>query len=63
MNKKHLIWVLPILGFLVVYLLGAFYSATFNITKWAVSTRAIIAVLGALCAILGGMLSKEYSND
>jgi hypothetical protein len=44
--------ILGSLGFLFVYLLGAFYSVTFNISNWLESTRFIVSIFGSIAFII-----------
>jgi len=44
--------ILGSLGFLFIYLLGAFYSVTFNISNWLESTRFIISIFGSIAFII-----------
>jgi hypothetical protein len=44
--------ILGSLGFLFIYLLGAFYSVTFNISNWLESTRFIVSIFGSIAFII-----------
>ena len=62
MNKlnKH---VLPFLAlFLVSYLLGAFYSVSFDISKWQQMTRLTVVIFGGLISFLASPLLSEDDN-
>jgi len=43
---------LGLLVFIVVYLLGAFYSVTLNIDRWGEGTRFFVSFFGGLLAVL-----------
>lgn len=37
-----------LIGFIVIYLLGSFYSATFNINNWNEAIRFVVSLFGGL---------------
>jgi uncharacterized membrane protein YqhA len=58
--KKHII---PfIVMFLAVYLLGAFYSISFDISKWTQMTRFLVVIFGGLISFLTSPLLSEDEN-
>lgn len=54
--------VLPIL----VYLIGAFYNVSFDISVWSAESRFVIALFMVYGAVMGLMMPKNFfgvSND
>jgi biotin transporter BioY len=49
-----------LLTFGLFYLLGAFYSASFNISDWTKDSRFIISVIGSMFSILVAVLCLAY---
>lgn len=50
-----------ILVFSVVYLLGSFAFADFNISNWRESGRIIVAFFGAVCGLFASMyVNSQY---
>lgn len=52
MNKFILATIFGIYAFALWYLLGAFYSITFDITKWSEATRGLICIFGGLTSFV-----------
>lgn len=48
-----------ILGFLTVYLFGAFAMASFDISTWTEGARWFIAFVGMSCAFISGVSMSE----
>jgi hypothetical protein len=39
-------------GFGFVYLMGSFYNASFDISKWNISSRFVVAMLGGFISVM-----------
>lgn len=52
MKKFILATLIGIYAFAIWYIIGAFYSTTFDITKWSVETRAVISMFGGLTSFV-----------
>lgn len=52
MKKFILATVVGIYAFALWYIIGAFYSTTFDITKWSVETRAVISMFGGITSFV-----------
>lgn len=53
MSPRIGIIVLPVLGVVLAYLVGAFVGASFDITTWEIFHRGIIAVMMIVFAVAG----------
>jgi len=42
--------------FTPIYLLGAFYNVSFNIAKWSIESRGLVAIIG-LASVIGSMIA------
>ena len=52
MKKFILSTILGIYTFALWYIIGSFYSTTFDIIKWSVETRAVISMFGGLTSFV-----------
>lgn len=58
MKKILSIIILCILSFLILYLLGAFYSTSFNIVKWEEGCRFGVVILTGFAVLIIIMQNK-----
>jgi hypothetical protein len=66
---KKLIWSLLVatIMFAFVYCLGAFYSISFDLTKWSESCRSLVTIMGGIFSLAFGgatygILSEPNDN-
>ena len=59
MKNALLILASGLLGFFVVYLLGAFSNFSFVLADWSETSRFIVASIGAIAAIVSGAVVSE----
>jgi hypothetical protein len=52
-----------LLTFAFFYLLGAFYSASFDISRWSIDTRFTIAFFGGFFSALVMVFFGTYGGD
>lgn len=52
MKKFILATILGIYAFALWYIIGSFYSTTFDISKWTIETRAVISMFGGLTSFV-----------
>lgn len=52
MKKLILATIAGIYAFALLYIIGAFYSTTFDISKWTLETRAVISMFGGLTSFV-----------
>ena len=52
MKKFILATIAGLYSFALWYIIGAFYSTSFDITSWSVETRAVISMFGGLTSFI-----------
>lgn len=56
MKKYFKLAMYAITSFLVAYLIGCFYSATFDLSIWTLETRFVISMVGIIAIIMSIMV-------
>jgi hypothetical protein len=49
--------------FSIIYLLGSFYSLSFDISKWNENTRSIVSVMGGFFSLLFGLIYYASKSE
>ena len=62
-SKKYLYVVLPLLLFLVSYLLFSYGNISFDMSTWNPKARALSALVGLIGLIAGGLLAYAIDKE
>lgn len=62
MKKFILATIIGIYAFALWYIIGAFYSTTFDISKWTIETREMISIFGGLTSFVGIITSLMWDS-
>jgi len=63
MNTKHLYWILPILGFGIMYLGGCFCEVSFNISIWDEKMRGVVGIFGSIFFVTGLFIAAIFNCE
>jgi hypothetical protein len=55
--KKITFILYPLIGFLIIYLLGAFYNVTFNLSKWSKDSLEAVSIISGFSIMLGFLVA------
>jgi hypothetical protein len=49
--------------FALFYLLGSFYSVSFNISRWTTETKGLVVVIGGMFALISFVIAFLFKLD
>jgi hypothetical protein len=49
--------------FALFYLLGSFYSVSFDVSKWTIETKGLVVTLGGMFALISFVIAFLFKLD